>query len=244
MSSSVAVQEKEVESTVPPASVPVHDCKDFSVQAFDGEFVCCMCGKVDEEETEAFQAQNGNAYDDKVATKLDHNVTNGLLNTMGMQTSYASKSSPGLAFRLNNGNTKDAYGKRIKRQMLNDPYKSGLLADPSRGCHIEVDPLTHKGKVKFSRYDLPTLQLMKEKAFQRCMNLGLDVVEQSMIASELTRIYSNLVITEIVNYALLASLTKYKAFVPKSEQAKIESELVQVIENIRVKVISGCQKLK
>lgn len=227
------------------APLPVHDCKDFTIQAYDGEFVCCRCGKVDEEETQASQVMNNNNYnlaDVKAAAKTDHNLANGLLNTMGMQSSYANKTNPGLAFRLNNTNTKDASGKRIKGKFLNDPYKSGLLADPSKGVHIEVDPLTNQAKLKFSRYDLPTLQIMKEKAFQRCMDWGLDVVEQTMIANELTRIYSNLVLTEIVNYAVLAALTRYRAFVPKSEQVRIESDLVQVIESIRQKVLSGCQK--
>ena len=59
-------------------------------------------------------------------------------------------------------------------KMLNNAYKSGLVADPSKGCHTEEDILTGKTKLKFSPYDLPILQIIKEKTLQESTHHGLD----------------------------------------------------------------------
>jgi hypothetical protein len=216
-----------------------HTCADFSVLTPEGEYVCIRCGRVDEEETAKYMNDMSTESQGAMLQAVDHNTGNPLLNSAGMNNGYESMRNPGLAMRLNNPRTKDFDGRGIKSQMLNDPYKSGLVADPSRGCHVEVDYLTGKAELKFSRYDVPTLQVMKQKAFQRVQRYGLDIVESTMIAREVTRIYSSLVLNDIVNYAVLASLVRCKHLFNEQERKELEAELIGSIEKVRETILSG-----
>lgn len=211
-----------------PAPCEQHDCNDFTVLTADGEVVCIRCGRVMDEEAERLSYENG-VSNGKAYTASDHNAGNGLFNSVGEQSGYVSKQSPGTMMRL-----------QARGAKLNNAYKSGLVADPSKGCHVEVDPLTGKIDVKFSRYDVPTLQLVKEKTLQRCVEYHLDTVQQTLIAKELTRVYSNLVMTDICRYLEIVSMLNYRHFLPKSAIAELEEELAGCVSRIRDKVVSGC----
>jgi hypothetical protein len=142
---------------------------------------------------------------------------------------------------LNAPRGKDAHGKKIKPQ-LKDPYKSGLVADPSRGCHTKEDILTGKTSVEFSRYDRPTLQVIMERAVKRSMEYRLDIVEQAKIAKELKRIYSNLFLGPMLDYPVLVALLTSGQPFSKSQRRELENELTLCIEDIRDKIILGCAK--
>lgn len=219
-----------------------HDCKDNLVQTFEGEFVCIRCGKVDEESAMQFAYENGvvNGAD---FTSTDHNTGNGLLESMTVQAGYVSRTNPGVAMELNNYRGKDAHGKRIVPQ-LQDAYKAGLVADSSRGCHVEEDLLTGKTEIKFSQYDRPTLQIIKEKALKKCIEYRLDVVKQTLVAKDLKAIYSRLFMGPMVDYAVLAALLHHRHLLPKSAVPELEKEMALCIEEIRRKIVSGCQKPK
>jgi hypothetical protein len=217
-----------------------HDCSQFTVLTAEEEIVCMRCGRVCEEEMAEYLHEMGIVGDDaKAYTLTDHNAGNGLLNSETVQNGYVSRKNAGVAFVLNNPRGKDAQGKHIKPQ-LRDPYKAGLVGDPSKGCHVEEDILTGKTAVKFSRYDLPTLQLIKERALKRCVDLHLDTIEQTKVAKELKRIYSNLFLCEMIDYAVLTALLKNNQSITKPQQKELERELAKCIEAIRDKVLSGC----
>lgn len=215
-----------------------HECQDNLVQTFEGEFVCMRCGKVDPEEAARFAHENG-VVNGKTFTTTDHQAGNGLLESQTPQAGYVSRRNPGVAMELNNYRGIDAQGQRIKPQ-LKDPYKAGLVADSSKGCHVEEDPLTGKREVKFSQYDRPTLQVIKEKALKRCTRYRLDTVKETLIAKELTRLYSRLVLSEVSDYVVLAGLLKYRHLLPRAEVARLEREMALCIEKMRDKIVSGC----
>lgn len=225
-----------------PPCQDTHDCLDFTVLTADNEMVCVRCGKVNEEETARFVQEN-DIKEGRERNAKDHNAGNGLLDSQTVQSKFVSMSNPGVAMLLNHPRGKDAQGKRIKPQ-LKDPYKAGLLADPSVGYHVETDVLTGKSSVKFSRYDAPLLPFIKEKALQRSVSYKFDTVEQTLISQEIKRLYSTLVLSPIVNYIVVASLLKYRHLLPKSERTELEQELAKIIEDIRGKLITGCQKSK
>lgn len=215
-----------------------HDCQDNLVQTFEGEFVCMRCGKVDPEAASRFAHENG-IVNGGTFTAEDHNAGNGLFESQTVQAGYVSRKNPGVAMELNNHYGKDAHGKRIVPQ-LHDAYKAGLVADPSKGCHVEEDPLTGKSEVKFSHYDRPTLQIIKERALKKCKEYRLDVVKQTLIAKDLKTIYSRLFMGPLVDYAVLATLLHHRHFLPKSVIPELEKEMALCIEEIRRKVVSGC----
>lgn len=215
-----------------------HNCSDFTILSSDGEMVCIRCGKVDEEETARHLYEVGE-QDGRASTTLDHNPGNMLFDSQTMQSKYISRINPGVAMLLNHPRGRDAQGKRIKPQ-LKDPYRTGVLADPTVGFHIECDELTGKKKVVCSRYDAPLLPFIKEKALQRCVSYQLDVVEQTLIAKELKRIYSNLFLSEMVDYAVIAALLRYGHLLPSKSVKELERELIVCIEIIREKILCGC----
>jgi hypothetical protein len=232
------LREKEQRLAVFPSE---HDCSQFTVlDAETKEMVCIRCGRVDEEGMKKYLHEMG--IDDsngRAATSNDHNAGNALLNSETMQNGYVGKENTGVAFSLNNPRGKDAHGKKILPQ-LKDPYKAGLVGDPSKGCHTTEDILTGKSTVVFSRYDLPTLQLIKERALKKCVELHLDTIEQTLISKELKRIYSNLFLGPMIDYAVLASLLNNSQFLSESQQKEIEKALAVCIEDIRNKILSGC----
>lgn len=225
--------------------VPFHECSDCAVPTAENEIVCIRCGIVLEEETTSYVWENGLPESEgRASTSTDHNAGNGLLDSLTIQQGFVSRQSPGVAMILNNPRSKDAQGKRIKKQGLKDPYRAGLVADPSKGCHTVEDHLTGKTRIKFTRYDLPTLQIIKEKALQRCIGYHLDTVEQTLIAKELQRLYSNLVLTPIVDYVVLAGLLKYRDRLPRDVVPELENELTACVTDIRQKVLSCCNPKK
>lgn len=228
------------ELSVFPSEQYNHDCSEFTVLTADNEMVCIRCGRVCEDEMREYLFEKGVAGEDgKRITINDHNAGNGLLNSETVQSGFVSLKNVGVAMSLNAPKGKDFSGKKIKPQ-LQDPYKAGLIADPSKGCHTEENVLTGKTSVKFSRYDLPTLQIIKERALKRCLEYGFDTVEQTVVAKELKRIYSHLFLGPMIDYAVLAGLLMNSQFLSKSEQMELEKELAHCIEDIRGKVLSGC----
>lgn len=219
-----------------------HDCEAFTVKDADGEYVCIRCGKVDELTTSQDAFYDKSENDDK-ASSVDHNAGNGLFDSQTLQQRYVSPRNLGLAMMLNNTRQKDAQGKKVCKQ-LRDPYKAGLLADPTVGYHIETDNLTGQNQLKFSRYDAPLLPFLKETALQRCISYQLDVVGQTLIAHEIKRLYSNLMLSSVADYVALAAILKYQHLLPRKERAPLERELIQTIETIRTKLLSGCQSSK
>lgn len=211
-----------------------HDCKKYLI-LHDGESVCGKCGKVDDEALERYLYENG-VIDGMAFTADDHNAGNKLLHSQTEQNGYVSPLNPGVAMKLNNPRGKDAFGKRIKPQLM-DPYLTGLIAD--RGLHIEEDPLTGKPQVKFSRYDIPLLQIIKEKALKLCTKYHLDVVEQHLVSKELTRLYSNLA-WDMCDYMAVAGILNNRHLLPKSAMCELEEELAGCVSKIRDKVVSGC----
>jgi hypothetical protein len=160
------LKDKEQKLAVFPSE---HDCSQFTVLDADTqEMVCVRCGRVDEEGMAKYLYEMGMPSEDgKGSTAKDHNPGNALLNSETEQNGYVSKDNTGIALKLNNPRGKDAKSRKIKPQQK-DPYKAGLIGDPSKGCHTTEDILTGKTSVVFSPYDLPILQLMKERALKRC----------------------------------------------------------------------------
>lgn len=233
---------RKEELSVFPSEQYNHDCSEFTVLTAVSEMVCIRCGRVCEEEMRKYLFEKGLAGEDgKGVTINDHNAGNGLLNSETVQSGFVSLKNVGVAMSLNAPRGKDFSGKKIKPQ-LQDPYKAGLVADPSKGCHTEENVLTGKTSVKFSRYDLPTLQIMKERALERCVDYHLDTVGQTLVARELKRIYSHLFLSEMVDYAVLAALLKNGQLLSNSQQKEVEKELAKTIEVIRNKILSGCTK--
>lgn len=223
--SKTVFQEKPREIEVPAP----HDCADFATATFEGtEVVCIRCGAVLPDETEQLLYEQL-GVNGRFATSWDHNAGNDLLNSVTPQAGYVSRADPGLMFKING-----------RARVMNDPYKSGLLADPSKGCHIEECVLTGKKSLKFSKYDLPTLQLMKEKALGRAISLKLDTVEQTLVSKELQRIYSNLVMSDITDYAVLVALLSQRHNMSDKAAKALDKELVACVEKIRKKIVSGC----
>jgi hypothetical protein len=219
-----------------------HACEDFTVKTAEGEMVCIKCGRVDEHATSIEALYTKSESEDK-ATSLDHNAGNGLLDSETLQSKYVSMRNKGLAFLLNDTRQKDAQGHKVKPQ-LRDPYKAGLLADPTVGYHVEEDILTGESRLKFSKYDAPLIPSIKMRALQRCISYELDTVEQTLISQEIKRLYSQLVMSSVVDYIVVASLLRYQYLLPASAKLSLEKEMADIIEKIRIKLVSGCQKSK
>ena len=215
-----------------------HDCKQFTVQTVDGEFCCLKCGRVDTE-AQARYLQEMGIDDGQRILADDHNSGSGLLDSQTMQASYVSPGNKGVAFALHDPRGRDFAGKKIKMQLAN-PYRSGLLADPSRGVHTEEDPLTGAVRMKFSTYDLPTLHLMKGRALSLCMSLGLDTVQQTLVARDVKQVYSRLVMGPLLDYAALVGILNRNGKIPKHKRKELEEMMAACVEEIRNKVLSGC----
>lgn len=188
-----------------------------------------------EEEAEKLAHENG-VTDGRAFTADDHNAGNKLLNSQTEQNAYVSPFNPGVAMKLNNPRGKDFEGKRIKPQ-LRDPYLCGIIAD--RGVHIIEDALTGKPEVKFSRYDIPLLQIIKGRALKLCNKYHLDVVEQHLVSKEVTRLYSRLG-WDMCDYMAVAGILNNRHLLPKSVICELEEELAGCVSKIRDKVVSGC----
>lgn len=208
--------ENAATATIMPSSIAEfpdggHDCSQCSVLTAENEIVCIRCGQVDEEATKIHLSEESNRLNEKMSGAVDHNAPNGLLNSETVQAGYVSRINPGVAFELNNPRGKDAFGKRIKKQLV-DPYRAGLVADPSKGCHTEENVLTGKTALKFTKYDLSTLQLMKERTLKLCSSYQLDTVQETLISKEVKKIYSNLFLGPMLDYAAITSILKYRHF--------------------------------
>jgi hypothetical protein len=218
-----------------------HDCSNFTV--LDGEtqeMICIRCGRVDEEGMVKYLHEMGaDEGNGRALTHDSHNVGNALFSSQTVQSGYVSRANVGLAMSLNAPRGKDAQGKKIKPQLRN-PYESGLVADPSRGCHTKEDILTGKTSIEFSRYDRPTLQVIMERAVKRSIEYRLDIVEQAKMAKELRRIYSNLFLGPMLDYPVLVALLTSGQPFSKAQRRELEKELALCIEDIRNKITSGC----
>ena len=241
MLAGAAVSQKGA-NQIEAVGVHSHDCSECIVQTADGEMVCIRCGKVDDLALQEYLHEAG-VSDGKALAVNDHNVGNGLFNSQTTQSGYVSRANMGIAFMLNNPRGKDAQGKKIKKQLL-DPYKSGLVADNARGRHTEEDVLTGKIKVKFSRYDAPLIPFIKEEALKKCTSYGIDIVGQTLVSKEIKRLYGHLCIGAIPQYIALAGLLNNRHLLPKAAILELEREMVECIEEIRNKILSGCVPTK
>jgi hypothetical protein len=235
-----AVPHKRVDYAKAGEEAVGHDCSQFTVQTVEGEMVCIQCGKVDDEALQEFLHEAG-ASDGAAHTASDHNAGNGLFNSQTTQAGYVSRKNTGVAFMLNDPRGKDAQGRKIKKQLL-DPYKSGLVADNARGCHTEEDVMTGKIEVKFSRYDAPLIPFIKEHALKKCMAYRVDMIGQTLVSKEINRLYAHICLDSIPQYIALAALLNHRHLLPKAVVAELEREMVDCIEDIRSKVVSGCAK--
>lgn len=83
---------------------------------------------------------------------------------------------------------------------------------------------------------------MKERTLKLCSSYQLDTVQETLISKELKRIYSNLFLGPMLEYAAITSILRYGHFLPKSAIPELEAELEKCIWEVRNKVISGCAK--
>jgi hypothetical protein len=210
-----------------------HLCEDFSVQAHDKpETVCIKCGRVLESicDTEVSddegQMMNGH----------DHYSGNTLLNSQTQQAGYVNFDNPGVAFALSGTKARDYTGKRIRRQ-LRDGYKAGNVVD--KGMVMREDRLTGESELKFSWYETPYIQLLKQKADQELSRFGLTSVDMSIIAIFLKQMCSRLAGGPIVEFCWMAAALN--SGVLKADQAaEIEKRMYDTIGEIRYKLLARC----
>lgn len=205
----------------------------------NGEYACNSCGAISEEATKIGTHEFAQTESAEQATAEDHNAGNGLYNSVTVQVDYVSSKNPGLAMMLCNTRLKDKFGSKIKRQLV-DPYQAMLYA--GKDWHVEVNKVTGKANFKFSRYDSPTLKIAKEFAEQVCTDLHFDTVQKTHIAAELKRLYSQLVMSEIVPWMVYSAITKYSHWLTPEMLQVVEDEIRDSVDEIKIKIITRCDK--
>lgn len=214
-----------------------HDCKRYSVEDFETkELVCMVCGIVVQE------PDNRGIYVPDIEARMmgsrDHYVGNGLLNSETENMDFVSRSNMGLAYKINKGG-RDFQGHRVKTT-LNDAYRSGCIAG-GKELVLRKDSITGEISLKFDMYDKPMLRMVKERASSELAKYNLSTVELTIISRECKSIVSKLFFSEMLEFAWMAAVLNAKLLKERDARA-IEQALYEIIEPIRVKLLSRCDK--
>lgn len=211
-----------------------HDCRDSAVEDFESrEHVCLRCGKVVTEDPT--WAEVILSHRDSRESSGDHNAGNALYLSLTPQQDYISEASPGVAFQLNSS-AKDAFGKRVKKQ-LQDPYTTGNIC--GKGMVVREDVLTGERKLAFSMYETPIIHLVKKKATEQVSRWRLDTVGQCIVANEIKKICSRLIMGPIIDFSWQAAVLN-SGLLDEKATKELEKELLASIDKIRLKLISRC----
>lgn len=236
VTSKIAVFAEALKNQYPKPNEP-HNCLDYQVTSFDHVVSCMVCGRELTEETMKLAFESRTEQEDK-ATSSDHNVGNGLYNSITPQQDFVSRSNPGVAMELNDSRAKDFAGKKVKPQLV-DAYKSGNFA--GKDWHVEQDLISGHRKFVFSRYDMPTLKLFKQVTEQYATYFGLDTVQKSHVSEGVRRIYSQLLMSEMPFWVAMAALYE-SGFLSEEQLDEVWKELEYSQEQIRMKIRTRCNK--